>query len=148
MKLELRNGRSLRPAVVVGATAIVTAATLWLGMAPLQSAFLRLEGHVLTVDSTIKEVVVQEAGATATARFPVHNIADRPLTIYGASTNCGCAVVTNLPVTIPAGQTKTLIFQVTTSPDQAGQFITQEARLFVDLPSPPITLQMKVRVGS
>jgi hypothetical protein len=132
-------GRSTYIAILLGCTA--------LAYRPLTNFLRRMEGHVILLDENIQSVSIQAAGETARARFSVTNVSDRDVVIYGVETTCGCATVSNLPLTVPVGQRGELVFDVATIIKETRSRFSQDARLFVEPASPPVMIRIDVNIA-
>lgn len=130
---------------VVAAILLLILAIIALTFRPLSDLIYRMEGYVVIVDHPVRTMVAQP-GEMASAAFPVRNVTREGVKILGAETHCGCAAVTNLPLTIPPGEWRDLKFRVETSLEDAGMPISQDARLYIDRASPPVVLQINVQV--
>jgi hypothetical protein len=65
-----------------------------------------VSGERVLLDQTSKTFGTVDAGSTQVLQFVVMNKTDHPLNILGSKTSCGCTVVENLPMSIPAGSFK------------------------------------------
>lgn len=134
--------RPLIPAVVAA-----TCVALAFAYGPASRVLLRLQGYSIVVDQATKTVAVRRGGDTTATSFRAHNIGKAPVTIVGVHTNCGCISLAALPLTIPPGDERDLLFKIRTSRRAEGHRYTHEAQLYLDVASPPVFLRISVEVG-
>lgn len=125
---------------------IATLALLAMSYPPLSDFVFRLEGEIVRVDRPDKSIEAK-VGESVSTSFSIRNISARPITVYGVETSCGCVRVTNLPLAIPAGRQRDLVFRVQTRPEDAEkQILEHDAQLVFDVPSPPVRLRFTVKL--
>lgn len=62
-----------------------------------------LSGHSLAVSPGVQHLGKVSGGEHRTTRFAVRNLTSRTVRILGASSHCGCVVVSDLPLDVRAG---------------------------------------------
>jgi len=138
--------RLMRPLAIalVGGVAILSFGVFRHGS--LSAAIARLQGYPLFVESpsiALGEVV---AGQKAAACFSLRNLKAQQVTIVGAKASCGCMVASNLPLTIKGGGEGKLVLEFSERPRDIGSTRRNRVLLYLDVPTPPIVLEVTARV--
>jgi hypothetical protein len=115
---------------------------------PATRALFRLQGYSLVFDRTAINVMVRTPGDSGEAVFSATNISGQAITVHGIETPCGCVTLNDLPLIIPAGESRKLVFKVTTKPTSGGHDYELEGRVFIDVPSPPVLVHINLTVCS
>jgi hypothetical protein len=95
------------------------------------NAVAYLAGDRIFADATSKEFGQLKPGQVKRVEFKLHNYSKSSITIYGSSSSCTCTVAENLPLTIPAGETRSLPIQVETTEKALGRF-EQTVKLYTN----------------
>jgi hypothetical protein len=101
--------------VVIGALTVSGSAYLalrWIDASP-PAALAYLRGEALTIEPSDSDVGRISPGERRTARIKVRNHRSRPIRIVGGWGDCSCNVVGDLPLVVPARDTRTLDITVT-----------------------------------
>ena len=112
---------------------------------PLREWLQVQDGIVLTCEAPVQILSVTPDHPDGSASFQVRNISWDPVTIVTAETDCTCAAVSGLPVTVPPGSATTLTFRVEGDCREPGTEQTTQALLYTDVSAPRVVLTMIVR---
>jgi hypothetical protein len=95
---------------VIGTTAVlallVGAAHLSFGSSQAALAYLR--GERLSVSPRLLEMGEGHAGETLDAAVELRNWADKPIRVYGGTSDCSCVATDDLPLSIPPGEARSV----------------------------------------
>lgn len=98
-------------------------------------------GRVLVVTPRNQSLSVTPGAQVVKVPFAVTNVSFGDITIIGASSSCGCAVVQDLPLTLTSGQSVDLSFAVSLNLSPELLSVTESAQLILDKPSAPVSLE-------
>ena len=101
--------RSLTPLTLAAALA---GGAAWATGLPGAAADRVPQGLTFPVPDGAVTVDLSAGPDPVTVAFPVENRGDRPVTIHGVRTGCGCVAADDLPLTVPPGTTAALRFLV------------------------------------
>jgi hypothetical protein len=106
-----------------------------------------MDPQLLSVDPAPAFSTEAREGETVSAEFDVRNVTGEPVKLLGATSTCGCTVVTSdFPVELPPDGHATVKVRMTVgSPDSAGRF-AQSATLFVNREGAVPRLMIEVTV--
>ena len=105
-----------------------------------------LRGDIFLIDSNNKFFGKIPAKKSSLAWFEITNLRSCPVTVLGATTNCGCVYAEKLPVTLAASERTTIRFLMTPRPTDMGKSFSQRVLLLVDSPGPPVVLTVAAQV--
>jgi hypothetical protein len=79
----------------------------------VKDTFLRFNGNVLVVDEPIRNIVSRGHEDTKQVRFTIRNVSANDATIFGITSDCGCAMgETGLPLIVPGNSERELVFVI------------------------------------
>jgi hypothetical protein len=96
----------------------------------IDAAVADLRGERLSVRPSLVDVGQGAPGETRAVNMELTNRTQKPISIFGGTTDCSCSVLGDLPVTVLPGETKTISIQVRL-PSSEGIF-TRRAELLID----------------
>jgi hypothetical protein len=76
------------------------------------AALAHFRGNRVTVTPALVDLGAGAAGDTREATVMVTNFTDGPVRVIGGTSDCSCVVTEDLPLTIPAGETRSLLVRV------------------------------------
>lgn len=131
------------PAIVVVAVLVATVGVgSWISGAP--TAFLaRLRGEPLTTSTTYLEMEAGVVGENRESVIEVWNWSARPVQLIGGTSDCSCITTSDLPLTIPPGESRRITIQLQIPHSTPGAF-TRIAELWTDHARQPI---IRFRIG-
>ncbi|RIK80217.1 MAG: hypothetical protein DCC67_09630 [Planctomycetota bacterium] len=140
--------RVWRAVAAACALSLLILLTLWAYPA-LRDLVLRQEGWIVEVAPASIEVAVPAGETSAPLTVKLRNLSPSPVRVEGVRTSCGCFVaLEQLPMELGPGESRRVRFRVDQAADDRGVY-TQEAQFFLDRPSPPVKLHLKVgRAGA
>lgn len=136
----LRYGRTINKprwltvASICGGLAVALGATPW-----LRDELMRRDGYSVVIEGPVKAVSL-EHGKSVELSFRLRNLVSRDVQIQGAESNCGCFHTSDLPFTVPAKGSRSVVFAVNGRGLRPGQRAERRARLFLEVESPPLIL--------
>lgn len=108
-----------------------------------------LSGKPFCVTPTVVDAQDVQLGSVVQGDYTVLNFTASSIHLVGSQTSCGCAVVENLPIRIPPYGRAVIHFKVLTPSDASElKYITETARLYMDVASAPQTIMLKARLVS
>jgi len=107
----------------------------WWTLGSSTAALAYLQGYPVCAEPASVTVDVR-SGEAYTAEFNLRNLCARPVTIIGAQCCCGCYVLTDLPATLPPGETSRLHVVVMGQEPFHGRDAAWHAVLLLDVPGP------------
>jgi len=128
--------RGLAP---VGGLAVALAMLGGLGVAwfgSVDAALARVRGQPLSVSPGFLDFGTGKEGNRFTTRVTVRNWTDRPVRLYGGTTDCGCIATLDLPVVIPPGDQADVSIQFKVPRATPGLF-TRKVELLTDCRDQP-----------
>lgn len=133
--------------VTIGSSlAAVAVAGAFYTYGSLAAAVARLQGYTIFVEQPQVFGPVA-AGQVLDVSVPVQNLLDKPATILGAETDCGCVSANRLPLKLDSGSTEALSFTVSTRGVTPMMPLNQQVILRTDPPGPPVYLHIHVSVS-
>jgi hypothetical protein len=105
----------------------------------------RVDGYTIAVEEPIKSLQVHSSD-DVTAIFKVRNISSRNVTIEGIIADCSCVHTSSLPAELKPGEQMDVTLGVSSTTADAGTLVVRRARLQVIPPSPPIVLEVRMKV--
>ena len=102
----------------------------------------RLRGQTLTVGPSLSELGTKPAGESVVFPVTVTNYSDHEVSLVGGAASCSCAVVSELPLAIPAGANREVPVRATFK-GSPGRF-QHEVLLYTNVPG---QLQLVSRFG-
>ena len=108
----------------------------------LTAAIAYLQGYPVAVDTYSKSLGEIRVGEPACSAFALSNLIGKPVTIVGVKTSCGCMTASDLPLTIGAGADGDFTLIVEPRERDIGSECRHTALLYLDVPSPPIVLEV------
>lgn len=142
--------RLLRRRLLAGG-AIALCALLFLGALayrpgnPVNDLVRRYEGYSLIVVNPV-QTVHAKPGEVKQVAFLLRNAADDDVTIYGMRAGCGCIRSDELPFRVKSGESRELHFDIHSAGYEPGARATNDVRLYLDVPSPPVLLTVSLCV--
>lgn len=126
--------RARRPALgFVGLSVLLFAVLLAVGYLMYGSAdavLASLRGDTITLSPRTADVGSGPAGEIKETTIEVRNLTDRDVRIVGGTSDCSCVVTKELPVVVPAGESRTIGVSLRL-PAEAGR-VSRPARLIID----------------
>lgn len=139
-------------AVAAGALFVALAALLGLGLwstvtlGGIVEGVALLGGRGLYLRQAIIEVGSVTAGEVLYVEFSVQNLTSKPLTVLGARTDCSCAVVSGLPMTLAPRSRGTMQVELTPSPRDLGMEFERRIELYSDYSGESVWLTIRGHV--
>lgn len=96
----------------------------------VDAALAQLRGERLSIQPRLADVGRGRAGETREITLQLRNWADEPIRIIGGTSDCSCVATEQLPITIPAGESRSLTVKMRL-PAKQGTF-TRKAFLWTD----------------
>lgn len=144
--LPTRTTLWTRPALY----AVVVASLFWISLALASIvicgnargflAVFRKRG--VYVEAPTQDVGRVFSGQQASAKFRVYNAYLEPITLIGAQSSCGCAVVDRLPVEIPACSSRDIEFKVLVPRSTNEGSFRHVAELYMDVSAPRLVIEL------
>jgi hypothetical protein len=117
----------------------------WSAYRPAAAWLLSREGYLLTVDTPEVTVRTDSASSGVVASFPLRNISDETVTVYGAEMACGrCGVASHLPLAIPAHGEAEITLRVPTPCLSGDPETVRTAVIYTDPPGPRLAVSVRV----
>lgn len=113
----------------------------------LRDLLLRQEGYSLVIDDAVKRTAVGKPGDVAHVTFRFRNLSEKEIHVQGVESNCACVTVDDVPFSVSPKSERYVTVSVEANPRDAGKEVVRSSRLFVDVNSPPIVLEVRLRVG-
>jgi hypothetical protein len=114
----------------------------------VRDAVLRHDGWVIAVAPDDIDIVLPPGSAGATVAVRIRNLQGDPIRLEGVQVSCACVSPTSeLPVALAAGEERDVAFRVDQAADDWASRV-QEARFFVDRPSPPVKVNFRISRAS
>jgi len=105
-------------------------------------------GETFFVPESIKNIAVTAPGEPAHAEFVVQNVSFSPATLYGAESDCDCAMIHDMPIDFAPLSRRALTVQVETSPGEAGTTKARRIRLLTNARGGPWVLRVNVAIAA
>lgn len=96
-----------------------------------EAALARLRGEAIAVKPEFVDCGSGKPGEYLEAGIEVYNWSDRPVRLYGGTSDCSCVATKGLPLTIPPGESRPIPVIVKVPRSTPGAF-TRNAELFTD----------------
>lgn len=131
---------ALRPAfrriapVGLGAAALIVMLALagTLAYGSVEDLLAHLRGRPIGFSEYVDFGTVR-AGTTAEKSIAITNYSDRSVRLIGGTSDCSCVTTSQMPVTIPPGESTSIILRLNTPTGKGGSF-TRTADLWTDAP--------------
>jgi hypothetical protein len=123
-----------------GATLTLLVAAVAVGSAVCgspQAALARLSGESLTVAPAHVDMGTGATGERLQSRVEVKNWSDRTVRIVGGTSDCSCVTHRDLPLAIPAGESRWVTIDLRIPPANVG-VLTKRAELYTDHDRQPL----------
>lgn len=96
----------------------------------VDAALASLRNERLSVSPGLLDMGQGMPGETREATLELANRTDQPIRLIGGTADCSCTVIGDLPVTVPAGEARSITIKLRL-PNSQGQF-TRKAGLIID----------------
>ena len=130
---------------MIGAVAfllsILTGASAYFFGSP-EVAMARLRGESITVDPRQLDFGSGPVATTLESRVELHNWTDGPIHVYGGTSDCTCVATSDLPLTVPAQNTRSFIIRWRL-PGEATGLSSRRVELLTDHPR-QTTIRFKI----
>lgn len=94
------------------------------------AAIAHLRGERVSIQPNLVDVGDFPAGETQTVQIEVMNWTEKPVRLFGGTADCSCTVLGDLPVTIPANESRSISVQL--SHARKPGFFTRKAAIHLD----------------
>jgi hypothetical protein len=130
LRSRLDKKTLLLPAVALGLFILVAAGYGYMAYGSFASAMAHLKGESITVDPIFSDLGTCRFGEQREFAIRVTNHRNEPIRIVGQPRGCSCQIVSELPLTIPPGDSREVNMMLVVLGEK-GVF-TQERGIFVD----------------
>lgn len=108
----------------------------------VRDTLLRQEGWLVEVHPTTASVVLARESDSESVTVAIRNVSEKHVRVVGIDTTCSCVVGGGqLPMELGPRQTRHLTLTVRSDPKDL-RTSTQAAKLFLDVPSPPVVMHL------
>ncbi|MBX9788906.1 MAG: DUF1573 domain-containing protein [Pirellulales bacterium] len=106
------------------------------------------KGMAVMPDSSFIQFGEVKAGSTLRVPFVLTNLRSQAVTVIGADSTCSCLRPLNAPLVLSPRANQTLVLELSTSANSAGQAFSMDATLYLDCDSAPVIVTVGGHLSS